>query len=66
MSTGADENTQLVAPMTSAESSTGPPAWGSGAGVAVNSPMTGGGWSATVILVVAFLASAPVAATVNT
>ncbi len=65
VSTGLDENTQLVAPMTSAESSTGPPARGSAVGVAVNSPMTGGGWAATVIEVEAFLVLAPMASRVN-
>jgi hypothetical protein len=38
---GLEENTQFFVPVTDAESSTDPPAWGSAVGVAVNEVILG-------------------------
>jgi hypothetical protein len=65
-SAGVEENSQVVNPITEAESVTEPPAWGSVGGVAVNEVMAGAGDPATVTLTgVAFTVFDPTAESLN-
>jgi hypothetical protein len=63
---GVEEKAQVDTPVTNADSVTGPPAWGSVGGLAVNEVIAGAGGPATVTLTgVAFTVLDPTADILN-